>query len=324
MINCAVIGLGSMGRHHARNYFEIENANLVAVADIDESRKKIVKDYGCKFYKDYKEMLKKEKIDVVSIAVPTYLHKEVAIDCIEKGINVLLEKPIADTVKNAKIIIDKVKEKKVKFMVGHVERFNPAVKKLKEIVKNKELGEITTIMARRVGLFPPQIKDTNVIIDLAIHDIDIFNYLLEDLPIQHHCLTGKALVTKREDYADLLLKYKNGTNAMLQVNWVTPIKIRLLNITGTKGYAELDYITQSLTLYKSNYSKEFGDFDEVVRFSKPDKIELGIENKEPLKEELIHFLECVKENKEPDMKGEEALEALRIAIDLLNSIKVNS
>ncbi len=316
MINIAVIGVGNIGKHHARNYYELPTSNLVAISDLNETiGKELAKKYSCKFYKDYKEMLKKEDIDAISIAVPTSLHKQVALDVLNANKHILLEKPIADTIKNAEEIIKKAKEKNLKLMVGHIERFNPAITKLKSIIDEGQLGDITTVMVRRVGLYPPQIKE-NVVIDLAIHDIDIFNYLLNSLPSNSYCLTGKALVNQKEDYADILLKY-NNTNAFIQVNWITPIKIRKLNITGTKGYAELDYITQELTLYKSNYKKEFNDFEDVVKFSKPDKIEIGVENKEPLKAEIEAFLTSIEEDKEPPVTGQEALEALRIANSIL-------
>ena len=212
-----VIGIGNMGSNHARIYSEM--SNLAAVSDVNEELgKKVSEKFKCKFYKDYKEMLEKEEIDAVSIVVPTSFHKKVALDVIEYGIPFLLEKPIADTLENANEIINKAKEKKVRFMVGHIERFNPAVIKLKELLDNFELGEINSIICRRVGVIPPKVRDTNVIIDLAVHDIDIFNFLLNKKPTKLYGSLGNSLI-KNGDYADLLLKYGNGHNGDLRTKF---------------------------------------------------------------------------------------------------------
>lgn len=315
-LNSAVIGVGKMGRNHARVYSEI--SNLVAVCDLDEKvGDEIANKYNCKYYKDYKTMLKENKIDVVSIAVQTHLHKKIAMDVIDLGVDLLIEKPIATTVKDALEIIKAAEGKKVKLTVGHIERFNPAVVKLKEIIKNKELGEINTIMSRRVGVAGSAITYENVILDLAIHDIDIFNYLLETEPKSFYCLLGKSLHKDREDYADILFKY-GKTNAFLQVNWLTPIKIRILNITGTKGYAELNFITQELKLYKNSYTTDYNDFGEfVIKFGHPHEQAVQIEKKEPLKFQLESFLKYIQDGSPQVMSPHDSLLAVRLAVDIL-------
>ncbi|MBW2993530.1 Gfo/Idh/MocA family oxidoreductase, partial [Candidatus Woesearchaeota archaeon] len=160
MLNVAIIGVGNMGKHHARTYSKIEKVRLVAVSDIDEIKgRSIAERYGCKFYKSYNEMLEKENIHLVSVVIPTKFHEKVALDVIEKGTNLIIEKPISDTIMGAERIIRKARENNVKLAIGHIERFNPAVQRLKEIINEGRLGEITSIIARRVGLFPPQIKD---------------------------------------------------------------------------------------------------------------------------------------------------------------------
>jgi len=308
-----VIGVGSMGNNHARIYSEM--SVLAAVSDVnEETGRKVSEKHKCSFYKDYKEMLKNEKLDAVSIVVPTSLHKQVALDVIDYKIPFLLEKPIADTVENSREIIEKAKENNVKFMVGHIERFNPALVKLKELLDNFELGEINSLITRRVGAIPPKVKDTNVVTDLAVHDIDIYNYLLNKRPTEFFGGFGKS-ISEKGDYADLMLKY-NNTNAFIQVNWITPIKIRLLNVTGSRGYAELNYITQELDVYRTNYAKDydgFGDF--MIKFGKPTKINVEIKKEEPLKVEIHTFLDCLKNNLEFPVKNEDALEALRIALE---------
>lgn len=324
-LNVAVIGVGNMGQHHTRIYSVLKGVNLVAVSDIDEKTgKKIAKNFRCKYFKDYNEMLSKENnIDVISIAVPTKLHKKVSLDVIKFKKHLLIEKPIASTTKEAEIIIKAAKENKVKLTVGHIERFNPAVQEFKKIIKRGDLGEIISIIAKRVGIFPPQIKDSNVIIDLAVHDIDILNYLLSQQPFKIFTQGRKALTNQREDSAEIFLFY-NKISGFIQVNWITPVKIRTLAITGSKGYAELNYITQKLEFYQSRYKKSVDNFGEfVIKFGEPVKKEIKINKKEPLLCEIESFLECIKKDKTPLVTGEDGLKSLMIAEKALKSLKDN-
>jgi UDP-N-acetylglucosamine 3-dehydrogenase len=320
MIKVAVIGLGNMGKHHARNYFNILSVNLVAVCDLNT---KLSTDtaakFSCNSYSDYKEMIAFEDINAVSIVVPTSFHKEVALYCMENNIDVLIEKPISSNIEDAQEIIAKSKEKNVLLQVGHIERFNPAVQRLKQIIQENKLGDISSIIARRVGAVPAQIRDTNVVVDLAVHDIDIMNYLYEDLPNEVYSNLGTAMIEEREDYAEIFLKY-GKKSGFIQVNWITPVKIRNLIVTGSKGYAELNYITQELIIYESNYSKElvdeYGDY--VLRFGMPNKIHMGLESLEPLRLELEAFVSCVETRKEPLVTGQVGLNALRIALKVMD------
>lgn len=320
MIKVAVIGLGNMGKHHARNYSEIETAELIAVCDLNEElANTTAKKCSCKAYTNYKEMLDKEQIDAVSIAVPTNLHKEVALECINRKIDVLIEKPIAANIADAEEIIAQAHENSCILQVGHIERFNPAVQKLKEIIEQGKLGEVSSVIARRVGTVPVQIRDANVVVDLAVHDIDIINYIYGSVPNEVHSNLGKAMIEKREDYAEIFLKY-GKKSGFIQVNWITPLKIRNLSVTGSKGYAELNYITQELVVYESNYTKEmvdeYGDY--VVKFGIPNKTQMGVEQFEPLFLELSCFIYCVKNREKPLVTGEMGLQALRIALEIMN------
>jgi UDP-N-acetylglucosamine 3-dehydrogenase len=322
MIKVAVIGVGSMGKNHARVYYELSNVKLVAVSDLDSSNlREISSKFSCKGYRDYKEMLREVDIDAVSIAVPTKLHKELTLNSIAEGKHILVEKPIADTKENALKMIGAAKRKGVVLAIGHVERYNPGVTKLKEIIEEGKLGEITSIMARRVGGFPPQIKDANVILDLAVHDIDIINYLLEARPKEVYAKSGDALKSGREDHAIINLVYEDVA-CVVQVNWITPVKVRELLVTGTKGYAELNYITQELRVFESSYEKSYDSFgDFVVKFGSPKEVEVKVHKKEPLKAELESFIDCIKNNKEPLIKGEDALHSLEISNKAIESYK---
>lgn len=315
-IKCAVIGIGNMGKNHVRTFSQIPDAELVAVADNNSVlAEKIAKDYNIPYYVDYKEMIKAQKPTVVSVCVPTSLHCEVARYCLNNNINILLEKPIASTIEEAEELLDLAKRKNLKLLVGHIERFNPAVRKVKEMIDKGELGKITAIIARRVGGFPPQIKDANIAVDLAIHDIDIVNYLLDELPFDVSVNKQKNHIEQREDSVEFFLKYKK-TSAYIQANWITPVKIRKLTITGTEGYLEMDYINQQIEFYKSNYEKfketvnDFGDY--ILKFSEPDKIVINVAKKEPLAEEIKYLINGVNNNIE--INSDFALEALRIVL----------
>jgi len=315
-MNVAVIGVGQMGKTHVRTYASMKGASLVAVADINaQLGESVAKEFKTKFYQDYREMLKAEKIDAVSVCVPTAFHYEVAKYTLNHKINTLLEKPITMKVKEGNALLTLAKKNKVKLLVGHIERFNPAVIKVKEMIERKELGDIIAIMSRRVGGFPPQIDDANIAVDLSIHDIDIVNYLLNDKPIKIFVNKQKNHISKREDSVEFFLKYKKAS-AFLQANWVTPVKIRKLNITGKEGYLEMDYISQEIIYYKSNYlkfKKRYKTFsDYVLEFSKPKRTIISVEKKEPLKEEIIYFLDCVKNN--ININSRFAVDALEIAL----------
>lgn len=314
-LNFGVIGVGNMGRHHARVYAELGNVNLTAIADVHgKTARSIATKYKCGYYKDYRRMLDAEKLDAVTIAVPTSLHREVALACIDRHIAVMIEKPIAESIRSAKQIIRKGIEKKVPVCIGHVERFNPVIQKLKQLIDQRRFGRIISIGSKRLGLFPPQIQDTDVIIDLAVHDIDICNYLLGLHPSAVNARAGKALNNKMYDYADILLGY-NGIDVHIQVNWITPVKVRQLSLTGTKGYAEINYLNQTLKIYKSSYRKKIDSYGEyVVRFGSPQTKELSLTGKEPLKLELQNFIEHLRHGNSNVVSAADGLTALEIAL----------
>ena len=315
MINCAVIGLGKMGKHHARVYSQLKSSNLVAVADLNSLHgKSIAKNFNCHFYEDYKEMIRNECIDAVSVAVPTSKHFEVALFCISNKLHLLLEKPIAGNIEEAIAICNASENNSIILQVGHIEHFNPAVCKLIEILKQDLLGKLLTIVVRRVGITPPQIKDANVIIDLAIHDIELCNTLTNKLPKNIFCRAGAGILPDREDFADIFLEY-DGVNVLIQSNWITPVKIRQMHLTGTKGYAELDFIEQKLSLAKTVVERDYDDFGTfVVKFGQSSMIDIPVVNAEPLTLEIEHFLNCILKNTKPSIDGKGAIEALKIAL----------
>jgi len=299
-----VIGIGSMGKNHLRVYSEM-NQEIVGIADINIERGNFLAEkYNTKFFRDYRELLKKD-LDAVSIAVPTTLHKKVALDCMEKGINILIEKPIADTLRNALEIKAKAEKEDLKVMVGHIERFNPAIEKIKEMTGAGEMGELVSISAKRVGPYNPRIRDVGIIIDLGVHDIDIISYLYKD-KVEYVYASAGSVIHNFEDHASILLKFRNGHAGLIETNWLTPFKIRTLTMVGDRGIASIDYLVPSLKLYNEKEEKY-----------------IRIEKKEPLKSELEHFIECIKKNKEPIVSIEDGKNALKIALSAIESYKKN-
>lgn len=288
-IKTAVIGVGNMGKNHARIYTGI--SHLVSVADLnEETGRTIANKHKAKYYRDYRDLLKKEQIEAVSVAVPSSIHRQVVMDCLAYKIPTLVEKPIAEKVVDAKLMLSEAAKKRTLLMVGHLERFNPAVIKLKEILKNKKLGKIINLTALRIGLHPPVTTGLDVAIDLSIHDIDILNFLLDEIPKSKKKLKSKIFSGSIADTASFILEYKTAS-AMIHSNWVTPVKIRKLFVSGSEGLAELDYITQKLILYqKLDLPQQHDDYLNFLSFSDtPQKVEY-ISKKEPLKEELKFFL----------------------------------
>lgn len=302
-VRAGVIGVGAMGKNHARLYSELNDVELVGVADVNETiAGSIARTYGCKPYADYHDLLG-EKPDVLSIVVPTTLHKQVALDAIQKGINILVEKPIADTVENADEVIKAARQNRVKLMVGHVERFNPAVIKLKELIDSGLLGSVVSISAKRVGPYNPRIRDVGIIVDLGTHDIDIMSYLYGDKVREVYASAG-SVVHSHEDHAIITLNFGSGSSGVIDTNWLTPHKVRNLTVIGSKGIAEVNCIEETLRIFDQEW----------VRDAK-------IEKEEPLKLELLHFIDCVKHVREPAVSGEQGKHALEVALAAVESAR---
>lgn len=305
--NVGVIGVGSMGYNHVRIYSELENANLVAISDmVRGTLDKVSKEFNTVGYVDYDNILQIDDIEVVNICVPTVFHHDVVMRAIEAGKNVLVEKPIASKLNEAEEMIKAAEDAGVTLVTGHVERFNPAVRVAKKLIDEGAIGEVVTANSKRLGPFPPRIRDVGVAIDLAIHDIDIFNYLFNSRANTVFAnMSSKLKNCEFEDHAEIMTKYDSGVLSILETNWLTPYKKRQLNITGIDGIISVDYGNQTVTLFKENNQVE----------------DIKVENKEPLKEELRSFVDCVQNNTPPEVSGKDGYEALRIVDAAMTSSK---
>jgi UDP-N-acetylglucosamine 3-dehydrogenase len=296
-----VIGVGPMGKHHVRVYHEMKEVELVGVADVNEqARDEIATEYNTDAFTDCEQLLNKD-LDAVSIAVPTSMHKEIARKAAQYGVHMLIEKPIADSLINADAIIEAARRENLKVMIGHIERFNPAIVKLKELIAAGELGEILSISCRRVGPYAPRIRDVGIITDLAVHDIDTISYLYGKRAKQVYSLAGNSFHNK-EDYASILLQYDAQRSGTVETNWLTPYKMRTLTATGTGGVASADYLAQSLELWKEE-----------------GRINVEIKKDEPLKIELAQFVDAISNGNEPSPSGEEGKYVLSVAIAAIES-----
>lgn len=322
-LRVAVIGVGNMGKNHARIYSELDNVELVAIADANLETKEIASRLRVKHYSDFLKMLNDETIEAVSIAVPTPLHFKTAKAVLEKGVHVLLEKPISSTIEEADELIALAQQKGVVLTVGHIERFNPVVTKLRNLIRSQELGQISSIISTRVGGFPSVQPKTDVILDLAVHDIDIISYLLGERPISVSSHGSRTWHDKEADSAELLLEFKHASG-FIRANWITPVKIRTISVTGSKGYVEANYITQKLVHYEHSASKKrlkgFKEF--VVAFGEPKRRVSRGKVQEPLRNEISAFTSVVM-GRHPEqllVDPKDAREALAIALQAAKDV----
>ena len=300
-IRVGVMGVGAMGKHHARVYRDLQEVELVGVADINKNiATEVAAEYNTEAFGDCERLLKND-LDAVSITVPTCTHKEIALKAANHGVHMLVEKPIAESLKSADAIIDAARRENLKLMVGHIERFNPVILKLKELISACQLGDLLSISCRRVGPFPPRIRDVGIIIDLAVHDIDAISYLYGKRAMNVYAIGGNHFHIK-EDYASILLQYENKKSGIVETNWLTPHKVRKITITATEGVARADYLTQSLEIWKEGKV-----------------MDVEIEKREPLRNELEQFLNCIKKDEAPSPSGEEGKYALHVALCAIKS-----
>ncbi len=328
-MRAGVIGVGYIGVHHLRNFSRLAREGcieLVSASDVDVNKKTVVEYYGAKYYRDYREMLDKESLDIVSIAVPTRLHKEVALEAIRRNVNILIEKPISYSLEEAEEIREEAIRYNVKVMVGHIERFNPAVSKLKEIIDKGGLGDVISLSSRRLG--GPRIVDCGVILDLAIHDIDLMIYLTgkKVKQVYSSALTWLPEVTN-EDYAVISMILEGDVIGRVEVSRITPVKIRELDVAGTRSYVRIDYLDQTIKLIESFLKAgraSWSDFREFVSKFKPEERMLDVDKEEPLYLELKSFIESVASNGRIVSSIDEAISTLRVALAAIESYKENT
>lgn len=295
MLKAAVIGVGSMGRHHVRVYLQMPGVQLVAIADADETRREAISRqfripaYGCAT-----ELLARERPDLVSVAVPTALHLEVASAALESGAHVLVEKPIATTYEDGRTLIARAAETGRVLTVGHVERFNPAIVELQTRLAAGEIGRVFHVHARRLSPFPAYIHDVGVVLDLATHELDIMCHLLGCSVSRIAAEVGRNVHMTHEDMLSAMLRFDAGVLGVLDINWLTPVKVRELRITGECGMFVVDYVAQDLFFYENRIAPSRWDAMALFRgVEEGNVIKLRVAKVEPLEAELRAFVEAV-------------------------------
>jgi UDP-N-acetylglucosamine 3-dehydrogenase len=321
-LTVAVIGVGSMGRNHVRVYSELPEAHLVGVADADfETARRVGQAFGVPGYQDYRQMLEETRPQAVTIAVPTALHEEVTLDALESGANVLVEKPIAATLGEGHRLIQRAKELKRQLMVGHIVRFNPAIQALKQKLDHGDLGRIYQIISRRAGPFPARIRDVGVVIDLAPHDLDLMRFLTGLDPLRVYAETEQRIHTDHEDLLLGLLRFPDNVSGLLEINWLTPTKLREVLVLGERGLLRVDDLTQDLYFYENAHASSlpWSSLQNIKGVSEGSMTRFALQRYEPLKAELQAFLRAIQSSSSMPVSGEDGLAALRLALALVES-----
>jgi predicted dehydrogenase len=307
-IRVGVIGVGYLGRFHAQKYASMDGVELVGVADVEQERAEaIAKECGTVAFTDYRELL--EHVEAVSIVVPTVYHHKVALACLERGIDILLEKPMTVTLEEADALNRLAEEKQLIFQVGHLERFNPAVLAVQPLLKNPLFIE-----AHRLSVFKNRGTDVDVILDLMIHDIDIILSMVNS-PIQSIHTVGAPVITQLTDIANARLVFENGCTANITVSRISLDNVRKMRIFQPGRYLAVDFGKKEVMTVR--LKQESGGIP------LPDISKHGFKEQDVLELELREFVENVRLRRKPTVSGQEGRRALEIALNVIQQIKEN-
>ena len=322
MTRVAVIGTGVMGRNHARVLHGLPDVELVGVADSDlDAACAVAGAHATRGYGSLEELLKKEKPEAVTVAVPTENHYDAVLEALAAGCHVLVEKPIAATLAQADELVAAAKSARRVLAVGHIERYNPAVLELKRRLDAGQLGPVYQFDAQRLGPFPQRIRDVGVVIDLATHDLDLMRFLTGSEIVRVYAETRRKVHTTREDMVSGLLRLADGSVGLLQINWLTPTKIRQMTVTGERGMFRADYLTQDLYFYE-NAEAAAHNWEQITMLrgvSEGSMVKYVINKREPLQSELEAFMKAIAGEPAGIVSGEDGSEALRLALAMVES-----
>jgi predicted dehydrogenase len=293
-----------MGSNHARVLTDIPGVQVAGIVDPDSKRRSsVAATLDCPEFNDLDALID-AGVDAVTIAAPTHLHHDIALACIARGIHVLVEKPIAPTVAEGRAIVAAAKRAGVVLMVGHVERFNPAVESIKRAIKDQD---ILSIAITRVGPFPPRMSNVGVVIDLAVHDIDLIRWFTDSEIVEIQPQLSSA-VAEREDIALLQFRTASGVLAHINTNWLTPFKARNIHVATRDKYLIGDLLTLQVT--------ECFGFQPDGSYSMR---HLSVGYAEPLRAELMAFAKAIRDGSAPAVTGEEGVASLEVAIRCLDA-----
>jgi len=300
-VRIGIIGVGYLGTQHARILSYLEGAELKGVADIDLKKSMIIGNrHGVSYYQNFVDML--DEIDAAIVAAPTSEHYSITEKLLKEGKSVLVEKPMTDTVEQAEELVDLAKQNQLVLQVGHLERFNPAVEALQDLISEPKFIEV-----QRLGSFSARSLDTNVVLDLMIHDLDIILDLIKD-EVKVIRSSGIHVLSEKFDIANARLEFESGCVATLTASRVHQGKVRNLRIFEPTAYYSIDYIDQAVKVFPLNGRQT-------------DIKDLKITKEEPLKKELQNFIQCIGDGKTRKVSGAEGLRALRLAHKVLAEIE---
>jgi UDP-N-acetylglucosamine 3-dehydrogenase len=320
-LRLGLAGLGSMGRNHLRILSDRPGVTLVAVADpVADVLAAAIAGSRAQGFADALAMIAEAELDGIVIAAPTNAHLELALAAIERGIAVLVEKPLAGTVNDALQIVHAARARGVPVQVGHVERFNPAVLELGRLLHAGWLSTVYAIVSRRAGPFPARIRDVGVTIDLGTHDVDILSWIAGERPTRVYAELAQRIHADHEDLLFGLLHFPSGATGMLDVNWLTPAKRRQLTVVGEEGMFELDYLTQRLTFTRTDVGHPMMIGGYAPTFT-GEVAELPVANAEPLGAELDAFMTVIRDGGTPAISAVDGAWAVAIASGLLQAGK---
>lgn len=299
-LRAGVAGAGAMGRNHARVFSLLEDVELVAIYDRDKTQAEAVAaEFGARAVDSLDDFA--EAVDAATVAVPTVAHREVGCHLMEKGVHVLMEKPIADSLEDARALIETSHRCERILQIGHIERFNPVMQELED-----RLTEPRFIEAHRLSPFPNRSIDIGVVLDLMIHDLEIILHLVKS-PVQSVDAVGVPVMTSREDIANARIRFENGCVANVTSSRISPERMRKIRVFQSDCYLSLDYQEQSAEMYRMGGAGI-------------EKVEVNVEKDEPLKRELAAFVQCARAGSTPAVSGQQGAAALDLALEITNLI----
>lgn len=308
-LRIGVIGVGNMGQHHTRVLSLLKDIELVGVSDINVERGiDVASKYRVRFFEDYRDLL--AHVDAVCVAVPTRLHHAVGMCCLQAGVHVLIEKPIAASIAEAESLVNAAAEAHRILQVGHIERFNPAFQELGKVLKTEEL---LALEAHRMSPYSDRANDVSVVLDLMIHDIDLLLELADSHVVKLTASGSRASDSGYLDYVTATLNFANGIVATLTASKVTHRKLRSIVAHCKNSLTEADFLNNEILIHRQTTANYVTDYGQVL-YRQDGLIEkVYTSNIEPLHAELEHFINCVRGGNQPSVGGEQALKALRLA-----------
>jgi UDP-N-acetylglucosamine 3-dehydrogenase len=313
-LRAAVIGAGFMGRLHARVAAESPATELAGVVDEPGAAEPVARERRAPAFSSVDELLAAARPELAIVSVPTDRHAAVASELLRAGVPVLVEKPITATVEEGLELLELAVASGVPLGIGHVERFNPAVRELQRRLDEQALGRVFQVHARRLSPFPTRIGDTGVAHDLATHDLDVMCELA-GTPLRIAAETDRKAHRTHEDLLAAILRFDSGIVGVLEVNWLTPTKVRQLAVTGERGMFVVDYLEQHLTLYENaRESERWPALDVFDGVSEGNVVRYAIRREEPLRSQLEAFARAVRGEEPVAVDAEQGLRVLRLAL----------